>query len=638
MVTTSTPAFHALLIGIDAYPTSQLSGCVNDIDAVQHVLLDRMGVPVAQIRRLAAPLPNTSPSNRVPATLPTLGNIQDALAYLGSDKIASDDRVFIYYSGHGARVPVTDAGRTYHREAMVPSDCDPVAGTGLLFDHELNGLLAAIARRTTSVSIVFDCCHAAGTYRGHMQPRYMKGAWVAPVLVTRGGAADQAPLGTVDSLSVVMACQASELAYEDTGPDRVCHGLFTKAFVDALAGATGNLHALPWSRIWETVKAAQLRRNSAQTPAIAGSLARAVFAGPPVTGDPGFAVTQDERGLVVQAGLLADVTKHTQLAVYGELPLELPRLGSDEELRARIGTLMIVDEPTLATAPAKAELPFTLPAGARARIVRRGGPAPITYALVPDHPGVATELAKSPLLRAVPAHEAMVKLVNDGDRWFLVDARHGVAEPYPVLFELRSGELDCARALLEHYYLYSRPLRMAKQIGDLPNRFVLRVLRCAEVLTPAQAQLATSLSEATQADDGAYQLEANARVCLRVDNLSSKLMRVTLVNVAASGKVQMLGDEIVDGFSSHVFWAGSQLGAAFEMVPPRGKAHCLDRMVAVGRTALAHDLGYLLVDRSFEQVIARTRDAAGPQGKDLTSPPPIDHWVTAQAVLETRRT
>ena len=47
---------HVLLIGIDAYDGGgMLTGCVNDIDAVQRLLLDRVGVPPAHIRRLAAP-------------------------------------------------------------------------------------------------------------------------------------------------------------------------------------------------------------------------------------------------------------------------------------------------------------------------------------------------------------------------------------------------------------------------------------------------------------------------------------------------------------------------------------------------------------------------------------------------------
>lgn len=50
---------HVLLIGIDAYPTTSgydaLAGCVNDIDAIQRILIDRLGVAPENIVRLASP-------------------------------------------------------------------------------------------------------------------------------------------------------------------------------------------------------------------------------------------------------------------------------------------------------------------------------------------------------------------------------------------------------------------------------------------------------------------------------------------------------------------------------------------------------------------------------------------------------
>ena len=48
--------YHVLLIGIDAYDGGgMLTGCVNDIDAIQRLLIDRVGVMPDRITRLAAP-------------------------------------------------------------------------------------------------------------------------------------------------------------------------------------------------------------------------------------------------------------------------------------------------------------------------------------------------------------------------------------------------------------------------------------------------------------------------------------------------------------------------------------------------------------------------------------------------------
>jgi hypothetical protein len=624
---------HALLIGIDDYPKSRLSGCVNDIDAIQQLLLGpRLNIGAAQIRRLAAPLPGTTPDATIAAQPPTLANLRAALEYLGSDAIARGDRVFIYFSGHGARVPVITAGghRIYH-EALVPSDSDPHAGTGLLYDHEINALLADVAQRTTSVTMILDCCHAAGTHRSHLVPRYHAGNWRAPAPATRGDLPSNAPLGSVHNLSVASACQASELAYEDQPRGRVRHGLFTQAFLDAIAAVPGDLHAVRWSAIWEQIRAAQRDHNDLQSPDLTGGRARAVFGGPPHDADAGYPVTASPTGFRVEAGTLADVTEGAELAVYGELPELLPPIGSPQDVQVRVGRLRVATA-QLATAEATAIEPFVAPAGARARVVKPGQPAVMPYALVPHDRALAELLGRSPVLRAAPENEATVKLVRDGDRWVLVDARHGVAEPYPVLFALGPAELDRARDVLEHYYAYSRPLRMARNIRTTSSRFELRVLACPERLSPEEAQRA-DLSEAA-IGDGVYEVDAHARVCMRVDNGSLDQLRVTLVNVAASGRVQLIGDEIVDGQSSHLFWAFRQLGSPFEMVPPDGSDHCLDRMVAIGRTALRYDLGFLQLDRSFREVAQRTRDLAG---RDFAMGPPAEHWIAAQAAIETRR-
>ena len=84
------PLYHVLLIGIDAYPPgyNSLSGCVNDIDAIERLLLDPPGVglPPDQIRitRLAAPRPNvTSTSHLIAQTQPpTKENVVAALRLL----------------------------------------------------------------------------------------------------------------------------------------------------------------------------------------------------------------------------------------------------------------------------------------------------------------------------------------------------------------------------------------------------------------------------------------------------------------------------------------------------------------------------------------------------------------------------
>ncbi|MEO7730550.1 MAG: caspase family protein [Kofleriaceae bacterium] len=649
--------FHALLIGIDGYVHAPLGGCVNDIDAVQRVLLDRrLGITADRITRLAS----RDGAPATPAERPaTRDNIRDALARLGSDEVAAGDRVFIYYSGHGARVEaVGNAGQRFHREALVPVDVrgepdDP----HLLFDFELNHLLRGIAARTSSVTLVLDCCHAAGAWRdaSEARPRFLDLAELglrAPVRIparpaSRGarqdeghddGQAEASGLGHVADCQVVTACQSHELAYEARGEDGRRLGFLTRALTEAVeASAAGDLATLTWAQIWQPMRAAQARRSNRQTLAMNGDLARLVFGGPPVDGDAGIPVRRTERGYEVDAGTLAGITEGAELAVYGELPRYFPTLGSRDDRDHRLGLLRIVSAGQSAATAMPDGTPVTLPPGARARLVRAGKRARLRYAIEPHDDQLAVLLARSPLLEAIAAPaEPDVKLVHSDGKWFVTDAIHGVRTDEPVLFALHPAELDCAAAVLEHYCAYVRPLQMASRARDLRGELVLEVLSCAGQLAAADAQGA-DLPLARSRAAGSYQVRSGDRICLRVQNRSRHRLHVTLVNAAASGRVQHLGDETLDAGASHIFWAHSELGSPFQMVPPPNVACCADRMVAIATTADHHDLRYLRVDRSFAQIIQKTRDAEGSKDIDAgAAPPPIIHWTSAQAVIETR--
>ena len=158
---------HVLLIGIDTYDGGgMLTGCVNDIDAIQRVLIDRVGIGPDCISRLAAPRSGSPVETDVPAALPTLDRIRAEFARLGSDAVSPGDRVFIYYSGHGTQCIVADAGgQKFSREALLPKDKVRGLERRFLFDWELNALVAAICARTPSVTFILDSCSSAGATR-----------------------------------------------------------------------------------------------------------------------------------------------------------------------------------------------------------------------------------------------------------------------------------------------------------------------------------------------------------------------------------------------------------------------------------------------------------------------------------------
>jgi hypothetical protein len=682
---TSPARYHVLLIGIDDYRVRSLSGCVNDIDAVQELLLGpRMGLPSDSIRRLASPRPERArlpgqapadPGGRAAEQPATLANVRDALASLASERVAPSDRVFIYYAGHGARLTLQhSSARLYHREALVMTDHDPARpDSGMLFDYELNRALRKIAERTSSVALVLDCCHAAGATRSSGELRSPEAVALAEPAarcldsdpVVKVPDPDPASLDTLDASSrmsaavsdcqVVAACLGHERANEESEPGGARHGLLTRAFLAALAEVPDpTLHDLTWGRIWQRLSAAVSQRNPVQHPRMAGSAGRAVFAGPPVDRDPGIPVSGAGPRFQIAAGTLANITEDAVLAIYGDRPPYFPPVGSAEDRRTRVG-LVRVDRAELATATAVTEGPaFELPPDARGRMIATGKAFRLRCTVIPSHLGVESQLRTSPLLEVVsPDASPDVRLEHSRGRWFLTDGMYSTQPDRPILFSLRPEELDRARRVMEHYRLYSLPVRMAARMADLRGQLDLRVrIHRENRATPANIVQSENSQQIAATVFDTCVLRVRAQVCFEVRNHSSQRLRVTLVNSAASGRVQFLGDEIIDAGSLHVFFANATLDQPFEMMLPPGLDHGLDRLIAIGRTAYDHDLDYLRVDRTFAEVAhgATRVMRSGPTVTDgggrpvddgvrdePAAPPPIEQWTTDQVIIETRR-
>jgi hypothetical protein len=310
--------WHVLLIGIDSYlgGAPPLGGCVNDIDAVQRVLLDRIKVPAKSIRRLAAPLNDgVVRPVEVDTEPPTRLGVLAALTAI-SEMVRDGDRVFIYYSGHGTRrfVKTTD-GRRYYREAIVPHDnivFDAETGEEreqLVFDWELNLLLSRISRKTTRVTVVLDCCCSAGATRdlksNGARTRFARSstrgdmklnARPEDIEAATHGLAFSAR-GNIAACMVVAACLDDESAQESLGAegpgddDGVLHGELTRALLHRLAQVPdAALLELPWAHIWSGVVDDVIARNGNQTPWLSSHAGRLLFCGPPVEGDLGYAV------------------------------------------------------------------------------------------------------------------------------------------------------------------------------------------------------------------------------------------------------------------------------------------------------------------------------------------------------------
>ncbi|CCE08080.1 hypothetical protein BRAS3843_2560029 [Bradyrhizobium sp. STM 3843] len=647
--------YHVLLIGIDAYSVKPLHGCVNDIDAIQRLLLgERVAIPRDRIRRLASPHPKSPHETTVDSKPATLANMRTALAELGSEKVAKGDHVFIYYSGHGSRVHVRTPDKTiFHRESLVPVDFNVLPNQcQLMLDFELNQLLQAITERTSAVTVCLDCCNSAGATRdverdglvarfidSQSEPRLAEPLAVSPEIVRaerlRGVAAG------VEECQVVAACLNHEEAKEFTDASGVRNGMLTHSLVTSLSAMPdNNLRSVPWARIWQKMRADVETRNPWQHLWMAGNLARNVIAGEPVADDPGLSIERTEgNSYRVYAGTLASITPGAMLAVYGDKPPKFPALDSDDDRKARLGDVLLkVTRADRSTSFAEADgAPFDLPPGARGRLVRSGTPARLRCALVPQSNELLTQLSSSPLLEIVDKSSSEVQLVRGADgSWALTDDVHGAKPGYPVLYTLRPENIDRAKEVLEHYFYYALPLRMATLCSDLLGALQVSLLASPKNLTSEEAQ-AAELPEATRGREFPYDLVAGDNFCIRVRNSSREHLRVTLLNSAASGRVQLLGDQEIDPNSFYVFWVQNNLGIPFSTTLPSGATQSIDRIVAIGTTALGRDLSYLRVDARFADVANATRGAGRDIEDNTTSSPPAEQWTATQTIVRTVR-
>jgi hypothetical protein len=651
-----------LLIGIDAYPEhswmSPLQGCVNDIDAIEAILLDRLSVPGEAITKLAAPQPSADRRSRLPSLPPTSANIRAALEALAGEAVSPGDRVLIYYAGHGTQEASFTAGAP--REALVP--VDQHAGGELLYDHELNALLHRISSRTKDLTVVLDCCHSAGSTRSALGPPDSAVRFCpvndpspkSPSKARRRGAPEP-PAGLLASLDpheldfvVAAACQSNEAAHEGCSALGERHGAFTAALLDLLsAEPDSRLEALRWVDVWQRLRARISAEYPGQHPFLIGRAERRVFGGAFEPHDSGASITPESAGYRIEAGSMLGFSVGARVAVYGVLPAFFPPLGSPEDMAARAGVLEVREaSPSSCTAMPTGSSGFALPDGARSRLIAPGERDALVVQLEPYDESLARWLEREGGLRVVPAKdptgkshlvEAFVGKDTSGRLWIgdelFGPAFEGDGEPLAVV----PG--DDPEALLRgliHYARYNVALRLARRCRDLKDALRVRVLSCDSLaaLGPVDLQ-APALPEVTPDPERRYRylVEQGEPVCVVVANRSSERLYGNLLNCATSGKVEILGTTQVEipAGGCQTFWLRGHLGEPFRCRVPAGRQSGIDRLIAVATTRPDVDLSFLKVARSLDDAIrSLDRDMSGDE------PEPRDLWTATLVAMKIR--
>ncbi|PZQ19297.1 MAG: peptidase C14 caspase catalytic subunit p20 [Ancylobacter novellus] len=187
---------RALVIGINDYARTPLSGCVNDARAVAQ-LLERNGdgSPNFEVRTLVSPGDDAR-----------AGALSEAIAELFSGEA---ETALLYFAGHGLLSPDTNTGY------LCASDVE--RGRWGVSLEELLGLANAAHPKIRSSVIVLDSCHSG--YAGESAALNAKNTAVIGVGVT-----------------ILAASHRDQTAGETAG-----HGVFTGIFLDGLSGACSDI-------------------------------------------------------------------------------------------------------------------------------------------------------------------------------------------------------------------------------------------------------------------------------------------------------------------------------------------------------------------------------------------------------------
>src|SRR6185295_892009 len=187
---------RALVIGIDKYPTSPLTGCENDAVAVANTL-EKNG--------------DGSPNFSVKLITSDNGEVTSEVIHSALEELFKGDAetVLLYFAGHGIVNATTNAGYIVSQDGKKGSWGIPLS--------EILSVANAAYPRIKSTVIILDSCNSG--YAGEVA----------------GLNNDQVSV-IATGVTILTACHREGTAGEMNG-----HGLFTGILLDGLSGASADI-------------------------------------------------------------------------------------------------------------------------------------------------------------------------------------------------------------------------------------------------------------------------------------------------------------------------------------------------------------------------------------------------------------
>jgi len=336
--------FYALLIGINYYYPNifsndifnSLRGCLRDIALIEELLITKFQVPENNIFKLISPKDTKNKLSKSP----TYENIVQAFLSL-IDIAQSQDLVYIYYSGHGAR-PSTKfpdlKGQKAKDESLVPCDIN-LPKARYLRDVELAYLIQKMVEKKLTVTLVIDSCHSGGITRGQgssiirstnrddSTPRIMKSlvateeelaqTWRSLSSTFTGNYQDGISwLPDPKGYILLAACSPHEAAYEEKFENDEFNGLLTYYLVKIFNKIDLNLAT--YDLVYRNILP---HLSSKQTPLLLGDGSRFVLGDKtlelePISTIKVTKVSHKTEKVWLDIGQAQGVRKNAELAIY----------------------------------------------------------------------------------------------------------------------------------------------------------------------------------------------------------------------------------------------------------------------------------------------------------------------------------
>jgi Caspase domain len=333
----------ALLIGINKYKYSsikQLQGCFNDVELMSNILQENFGFLLENITLL----------QDEQATRESILTAMDTLV----DRVDSEDIVVIHYSGHGSQMTDREGDeKDGLDETIVPYDSgrSPHPNRDIT-DDEIYLLLLRLGKKTSRITLIFDCCHSGTISR---DPFGANERWLEPDLrpieelppspiayeLAKQGTRDIGSSGWLplsDTYVLIAACRDEEKAYEYSlreDNSLLTHGTLTYFLGKALRNAQpGNTYR----DIFEQVSPQVTAVRGYQHPQMEGARDRLLFDLQDIK-PMSFVSVRERKGnqVTLRAGAAHGMTVGSYWAIYSPATKQVT-----EEI-AKLGLVEITD-------------------------------------------------------------------------------------------------------------------------------------------------------------------------------------------------------------------------------------------------------------------------------------------------------